>query len=340
MKLRHLTPALLCLLSFSCDKAKNLFNQAKATVENKVATGGADTADTKPDPELQKLVDQTPDGVIFRKDLPFPTQLTVKVSHREEYAGRFTQKSELGSQAAPLNGTLVNTTQLTRNGDKVTFTFIDFKFIKPEDQDQAPDSAKKMDPKKTVSSDPAEPPVPAPPPQPHVFVKSGSTWKPADSTDFSTAALAQQLSPVFQQILIENALAPRTLWFGKRRIKLGESLTLSGTSLAMLNPGSSTGKLILKLESISAVGGHPCGVFTYSGDYSRKQFPDLQGNLTDQEVTIQSGKIWLSLLHPLVLRMEAETIQTTKSGGHGGLTTRGQGASKVSNTIEWKSTAP
>ncbi len=340
MKLRRLTPALLCLLLFSCEKAKNLFNQAKSTVETKVAASESDTTDTKPDPELLKLVDETPEGVIFRKDLPFPTKITVKVTHREEYSGRYSQISELGKQATPLIGTLSNTTQLTRNGNRVTFTFIDFKFIKPEDKNKAPEPAKVINPKKPVALDPAETPAPAPPPQEHVFIKSGSTWRPDDTTDFATAALAQQLSPVFQQILIDNALASRTEWFGKHRIKLGETLTLSGAALAMLIPGDATGKLTLKLDSIAAVSGHPCGVFSYSGSYKRKQFPDLQGNLTDQEITIQSGKIWLSLLHPLVLRMEADTIQTTKSGGHGGLATHGQGASKVSNIIEWKSSNP
>ncbi len=46
------------------------------------------------------------------------------------------------------------------------------------------------------------------------------------------------------------------------------------------------------------VDGHPCAAFSVTGDYSRNQFPDFEGVFTDEEVTIESGKLWLSLIHP------------------------------------------
>ncbi len=58
-------------------------------------------------------------------------------------------------------------------------------------------------------------------------------------------------------------------------------------------------------------------MFSVTGDYSRKQFPDFEGNLTDEDVTIPSGKIWFSLLYPMILKEELATIQTFKSGGQG-----------------------
>jgi hypothetical protein len=84
------------------------------------------------------------------------------------------------------------------------------------------------------------------------------------------------------------------------------------------------------------VKGHPCGVFSVTGDFSRKQFPDFDGNFTDEDVTIQSGKIWLSLIYPIILKEELDTIQSFKSGGQGGLVGRGQGTVKVSVEREWK----
>ena len=85
---------------------------------------------------------------------------------------------------------------------------------------------------------------------------------------------------------------------------VGDQLAVSGDSLPMLVAGKGKGSLNLKLESFEAVAGHPCGVFSVSGTYSRKKFPDFEGNLTDEDVTIQSGKIWLSLIHPIVLKEE------------------------------------
>ena len=67
--------ALLGISAFSCDKAKNWANQARVAVEGGLAKKAGEAGATTADPALQKLVDQTPEGVIFRKDLPFPRQL-------------------------------------------------------------------------------------------------------------------------------------------------------------------------------------------------------------------------------------------------------------------------
>jgi hypothetical protein len=81
-------------------------------------------------------------------------------------------------------------------------------------------------------------------------------------------------------------------------------------------------------------------VFSVTGDYSRKQFPDFEGNLTDQDVTIPSGKIWFSLLYPMILKEELATIQTSKSGTQGGSLKRGQGSVGISVTRAWKRLDP
>ncbi len=324
MKFRFILIAIPVLTFASCDKIKNLTNQAKSAVGTAATKSPSDST---PDPELQKLVDQTPEGVLFRKDIPFPNNIEVTNTRKDEMVGMYSEKSEIGSQVTSLRGTMTVVTKFQRAGDKLTYTQVESKFEK---------SLTKEEIKSKESN-----PIPVTPPrEANKFVKSGNTWKPADSTNFSTVALAQKLSPVFDQLLVNNGLASPTQWFGKRRLKIGDSLSLTGNTLAMILPGDATGTLKLTLESVSAVDGHPCGVFAISGNYDRNHFPDFQGNFTDEKTTIQSGKIWFSLIYPLILRMEFDTIQTQRVDGNGGLSTRGQGSVKVSLIRQWKKTGP
>jgi hypothetical protein len=181
----------------------------------------------------------------------------------------------------------------------------------------------------------------APSSRPITFSKTGKTWKSDESEGFRAAVLARQLTPVLDDLLIENAVYPRPLWFASnRRLKIGDELDVAGESLPMIVAGKAKGSCHLKLESIEPVNGHPCGVFSVTGDISRTGFPDFEGNLTDEDISIQSGKLWLSLLYPVILRAELDTIQTSKSGGQGNLSGHGQGAVKVSITRDWKPVAP
>ncbi len=317
---------LLCLSVVSCDKAKKLADQAKAAVENRISGKTSGVAENKPDAGLQKLVDETPEGVIFRKDLPFPNHIEVVTTLREEMTGRFYQTSAIERHAEDMKGTKIVITKLERSGDQVRYSLEQSSFTAP-----LPDGA---DTAKGAVTDTLKQVAPAG--KPMIYRKSGKGWQGSGSDGFRAAAVSKQLSPVFDLLLVENALAPRTLWFGKRRFKAGDKVPVAESSLPMLLTGKATGSFSLTFEKTDAVGGHPCGVFSITGDFSRKQHPDFEGTLTDQDVTIESGKIWLSLLYPIILRQELDTIQTTKSGGQGGNAERGQG--KVKATLErvWK----
>ncbi len=323
MKLRYSLIALVCLATISCDKAKELSNQARSTVKEKLAKKASPSSGDRADPELQKLVDQTSEGAIFRKDLPFPNKLEVKTTRNEEFSGRMFQKSELGSQVGTLKGTFTEVTKLQRSGDEVSYSLIQSTFTEPLAAG-ADDSTKPVVKELAPASKPID------------FVRIGSAWKPANKSDFRTASLSQTISPVFDQLLLENALAPRVLWFGKKRFKIGDQLLVSGKTLPMLVTGNAEGDLKLTLDAFESVKGHPCGLFSVSGTFKRNQFPDFDGSLTNEEVTIESGKFWLSLLYPLILKEEVSIIQTIHNGGQGGLATRGQGSSTTSVEREWK----
>ncbi len=330
MKLRYFPIPFLCLALLSCDKAKdmadkakNVADQARSAVETEIAKQGGKSGDSQPDPELQKLVDQTPEGFIFRKDLPFPGKLNVKTTRQQELSQRVVQSSAIENQASVVKGTRTTVTTLERDGDRVRYNLLESTFAEPVSE-----------------TDGEKEPVVrslAPASKPMVFQKTGTTWKADNKEGFRAVTLSKVLSPVFEDLLVENALAPHSLWFGKKRFKIGDQLTVPENSLPMLVTGNAKGSLTLKLESIEAVKGHPCGVFAVTGNYSRKQSPDFEGDLTDEDVSVQSGKLWLSLIHPIILKEELETSQSTRTGGQGNAATRGEGSNKVSVVREWKS---
>jgi hypothetical protein len=325
MKPRH-TPILLVFLALAaCDRAKNMADKASSAVREQIVSKINTDDPGRIDPELQKLVDQNADGVVFRKDLPFPKQIEVRTTRRRELSGRFYQASAISKRSDTVKGTEVCVFKLERSPGEVRHTLEQSSFSLPVTTDGAAEQ-KATNPLEQV----------APSTKPVTFRKNGKTWRSDDIDGFRAAVLSKTLSPVFDDLLIENALAPRSLWFSKRRMKIGEELAVGAESLPMLLAGKAKGKFTLKLESIEAVGGHPCGVFSVTGDYTRTAFPDFNGNETDEDVTIQSGKMWLSLIHPVILREELDTIQTFKTGGQSGALERGQGTVKVFLKRDWK----
>ena len=326
MKLRPVPILLFCLATASCDKARELASKAGNAVQKEIANTGGTAPGAAAEAELKKLVDQTPEGFIFRKDLPFPINLEVRVTLHQEIASRVHQVSAIDASVVERKGTRVVITKLERSGDQVRHTLEQSTFTAPAiaGAKDAPQAI--ADPLSRVAAGT----------KPTTFKRSGGSWKASSSDGFRSALLSQQLAPVFDQLLVENALAPRTLWFGKRRFKAGDQITITGETLPVLLSGKAHGSLVLVFEGADAVEGHPCGVFSIKGDYGRKNTPDFEGNLIDEAVSIQSGKIWLSLIHPLILKQELDTIQTSKSSGDGGPSQRSQGSVKLSLTRAWK----
>lgn len=326
MKPRLILIAALLVLA-SCDKAKQLAEQATNAAKEQIAARTGVGENSTADPELAKLVDQTDEGVVFRKDLPFPAQLEVRSTRREKWSGRLIRESAIERTSETLQGTRITSSKFERAGNQIRHTIEESGFAIPSAED--PENVKQTlaDPFKSISSGSKS----------STFIKQGGSWRADPPGDFRSASLVQDLAPFFEALFVENALAPRPLWFSdKKRFKPGDQLTVTGDSLPMLVTGNASGSLMLTLESFDAVDGHPCAVFSVTGDYSRHDFPDFEGIFTDEEVTIESGKLWLSLIHPLILREELETVQSIKSGPGGSQNTRGQGTIKLSVKRSWK----
>jgi hypothetical protein len=317
----------LCFTLASCDKAKSLADKASTQVKQRIDTALASDSEAV-DENLAKLVDQTAEGAIFRKDLPFPARLEVLTTRRQQIEGRLHHSSEIENRTEMVNGTRNAVFKLERSGNQVRHVPQRQVFAMP-----TVDSEKSAD-NERQAPDPLE--LLRPAPQARSFRLQAGVWKPEAADSFRAATLTAQLSPMFVDLLIDNALEPRPLWFAKRRFKPGDSLTVAGDSLPMLVAGKATGSLTLTLESVEPVEGHPCGVFAVKGAFSRKRFPDFEGTLVNESVTIESGKLWLSLLHPVILREELVTVQSLDTGARGGAVTRGRLKIEVSTVRAWK----
>ena len=310
----------------SCDKARSLANKASSVVKDKFAEEASNQG-SKVDPELQKSVDQTAEGVVFRKDLPFPPRIEIRTTRRRSIECRLLSQSVFEKRAESISGTEVRVSKIERASHHVRYTLEESSFSIPS-----------KDPEKKEDQKTANPLEPSPPStRPINFRKKDGKWIADATDDFRSAVVAKQISPVFDRLLADHAAAPRPLWFSKRRFKPGDRIEVSGETLPMLMEGAKKGAINLVLEKFEAVDGHPCGVFQISGNYTRKDFPDFDGTVADEDVTISSGKMWFSLIYPIILREELETIQTFSAGPGGAQASRGQGSVKISVKRSWKS---
>ncbi|MEI6675788.1 MAG: hypothetical protein WCO57_11485 [Verrucomicrobiota bacterium] len=350
---RLLGIAALGLLCGACGKIRELAGKAKQAAENRVsATLGSDK--TAADPALQALVDQTPEGAVFRKDLVFPEHLQVKETRLLKFdAARVFVKSAFGNQAAALSGTRHFTTLYERAGERVSVTMESAGFALPEVDNPQGVKAKVVTPKgdKAAAQKVAADKAAALAAVPHElaqaenltggkvsFLFNGKAWKATHTSDFKLAVWSGRLESSMGANCMDVGIMPRAHWFGKGRLKPGDSVPLSGASMALLFAGGATGTATLKLESFEVSGGHPCGVFAVTGNYRAAAMPGPDGEVADCEVSISSGKVWLSLVYPVVIREQLETVQTLVTGTRGGLATRIQGKVAVAITREWKAT--
>lgn len=333
MKTRLLFPFCVCLALASCDRASKLIAKAKATVtqEEEKETKKDDTSSRDDevvpiDPELAALIDQTDEGVLFRRDLPFPKEVSVTITEKEPMAVRLFQQSEVGRQNSTFSAVRQLSMEIQRTPGSVLFS--DFKEEFFEEKNVAGNMTQVA-----IQGHPLLSPLP---PKDHTMVFQKDKWGAMPNVGFAAAALAQQLGPHMPSLLQEYGLSPRLLWFGKRRIAPGKPMDISGELLPMLVAGKATGELTITLEKIESVKGHPCGRFAIKGSYLRERFPAWDGRLFDEETSIQSGTIWMSVLHPLVLQYRVDRIVTLSVAEGNGPAIRIQGNSSPTRTIEWR----
>lgn len=322
MNIRLYCAAAALALVPSCDKARELAGKVKAAVQEEARSSPAT------DPLLAGLVDRTDEGAVFRNDLPFPQELDVRVTREMVLdEARIFQSSALGSESARISGTRLMVGFFERIGRHVRLTLETATFVPPE-PGSGEDGSQASAPAAAEESAMAGLAV--------VFRDETGAWKPDAHPDFRADTWARELTPMFPQLIEDEGVAPRPQWLASRRIRPGEEISLDGRALAVLFGGATIGGVVLKLESFANdAQGHPCGVFSISGHYQRRGAATVDGEKRDEDVSIVSGEIWLSLVHPLVLREDLETIQTLVTGADGGSSARIQGKVRMKTTREW-----
>jgi len=315
--LRLLCAAAVVACLPACDKARELGGKVKAAIRDEARGPHA------VDPSLAALIDRTEQGAVFRNDLPFPRQLDVRVSREMVLDdARVLQQSALGNESTQTSGTLRMVGLYERSGQHVRLTMEKTTFAPPE----AP-PGKDGAPAGTSTSALAGMSL--------VFRNETGSWQADAHADFRASVWASELAPVFHTLIKEEGVMPRSRWLGQDRIRPGDEIPLAGPALAALFDGA-TGRVVLKLESFAnAPRGHPCGVFSLTGDYQRRGAATADGEKRDEDVSILSGEVWLSLVYPLVLREDLETVQTMVTGAGGGPSSRIQGKVRMKTTREW-----
>jgi hypothetical protein len=312
----------------SCDKAKLAVDAARekfrgATDPDAPATPGGDVA-----PEMASQVDSAADGVRFRRDLPFPTQLGVKVTETRSYLNaRVTRTSALGRESATITMDWETVALLDRRAQHVGVAIErSGEIVRPTEGEEKPDAGVE---RATGGS------------LPRIGFEQGpSGWrlvKKQGPVEFQTKIREQILLPAMGDLVSRHGLGPRPQWFSaSRRWAAGDRLVLEGDSLQVIFPPKSTGKVTLIYEVAEPIDGHPCGRFSVSGEVSLKSEVRLSGQSVDQDATIRSGKIWCSLLYPLVLREEYDSVVTEVEGSGSGPKSRFQGNVKFLNAWSWQ----
>ncbi len=306
---------------FGCDKVGNLLGKGEI---GKLAPSTPQPGG-EVDSSLAKEVSRHNDGVSFRRDLDFPSTLSGRLRISNSYDNvRVVEKSELGSETDSWNHKLETEVVFSKESGRFHISLEQAgRRILPDQEENAavPAGASELE---GESLD---------------FVLTSGGWKVGGNVgnEFRKVNWAEAMGREIPHLLVETGAHPRTQWFSSsRRWKPGDRVVLTGSAIKMIHAADATGRIELVFEGEEAIAGHPCGVFSVTGDLSVRGETDFLGKERDAEISISKGRIWASLLHPLLLREEYETVQTIRSGGDGGLATRSQGAIKVVKSRSWE----
>ena len=291
---------------------------------------------TNIDPKLAKLIDKNEAGYLFKRDMKFPPHLKVIATERRKIVdGRVVGKTLFGPmEPGRMSFKNVETTEFEMAGKSVRIT-------KRKDLTERILTAEELLKKKEEQEALKKEDKPLPPDKDSIvgnlqgkavqFARQGREWKALKSRQFATAAWGKKLEGKVGEMLAEYGLVPRARWFGEKRIKEGDVLKLKNETLSLIFDKVREGNVEMVFVGEEGVHGHPCGVFEIKGTIVPDESVNDLGQTQNSEVSIESGKVWLSLLYPVVMRIQAETIETTERKENG------QSVYKLQGPVEWDS---
>ena len=295
---------------------------------------------TEIDPALAKLVKSKGDAYLFRRDIAFPPHLKViSTELRKLNKVRFAGKSQFGEGSMELSVREDEVMEYEMAGGAVRFT------MKEKVSEKIPNAAERLARLKVIEE--ALQKKQKPPDTRERIVDNlvgkvvqfnyvGKSWKAVPTQEFKTMAWGKGLEEEVTARLVENSLLSRPRWFGTKPMKTGEVTKLSGKSLNLLFDGMDNGTIEIVFKGMEGVHGHPCAVFEVSGSYVESQKDNGQGQTVGGEATIDKGKIWCSLLYPIVLRSDLDLIVSWKTLEGGKLVSQMQGTVNHKMHRDWK----
>jgi len=283
------------------------------------------------DEELGALVERSEMGVRFRRDLPFPSTLKGKLNVTRKHHGVLVvSSSELGKTSERIDHKLETEMGFEKQmgSFEVSLTKVGRRILEKKDEDEkvalVPDVDRGLENRSTR------------------FILTEDGWKAArkeGSADFKALVWSDGLVDAVPQLMVEAGAHPRVQWFSSSRYwRPGERVVLTGSAIKMLHPYDVSGRVVLVFEGEESVDGHPCGVFSVEGDLVLTDKIELEGRRTEAEIGIKSGKIWASLLYPVILREEydaVETISRWPTSERKGPMTKLQGRFEVTKARAW-----
>jgi|TARA_B110000037_G_scaffold46432_1_gene56856 hypothetical protein len=172
------------------------------------------------------------------------------------------------------------------------------------------------------------------------FNYKGKVWKALPTKEFSTMVWGKNIEGTLGGTLVANGLLLRPRWFGKKPMKIGDPTRLANESLVLAFDDSKKGSLTMVFKGMEGVHGHSCGVFEVEGAIVPDVVENEKGQTIVSEITIEKGRIWFSLLHPVVLRMDFDTIQSVETREGRKLIGQLQGEVKYKLHRDWKAVLP
>ncbi|BCX46142.1 hypothetical protein HAHE_00500 [Haloferula helveola] len=320
------------LLLGGCDEAGKLFGGGGGKIASSTPAPGGDV-----DPALASQVQRSADGVTFRRDLDYPSQIDGRLNITRKFDNfRKVETSALGKEISVLNHKIETEVTFVKEPGSYRMTLVKSsrRIIEEKDKEhlqQAPDatpnSAADVQGGRELEGESLE------------FLLTTDGWKPSSmgqEANFKKVVWADALKDQVAMMMVESGAHPRVQWFSSsRKWKPGDRIVLTGSSVKVLDPYNVVGRVELVFEGEEAVGGHPCGVFSVVGELSLDDQAGLDGRKVDSEITITQGRIWASLLYPLLMREEYESVQTVDSDGGSGPRARMQGSVSEIRSRVW-----
>jgi len=319
-----------CLLLAGCDKTRGWLGMDEVAVGSGAATPGGEV-----DEELAAMVERGEEGVRFRRDLPFPARLRVALVERTRFHEvRVLEENAFGRTTRTIDFGIESRLEYGKSPGGFELKVEKFGRWLPEVLEGEAEASAGEEPagggeEALAGSDLVDRTV--------RFSLTEDGWKTLrGSGDFKAAVIGASLEEVVPQVMVEAGVHPRVQWFSSSRgWRPGDRIVLTGNALKILDPHDVSGRVSLNFVGEEAIGGHPCGVFEVAGDFEVRDRVQADGTRLDLEVAVDTGRIWASLLHPVLLREEYDTVQTRVQRGEGGVARREQGRIEVTRARHW-----